>query len=109
MQLCNISHFCYDIDDDNELRVVIQVNNPVDCLKRYRDAFNAVRSPFNMQQHNQFLNNWNTSQTFFVKGQCDRDDFAAILNILKKCNPDLKIDDKLTVQILSPDAAKKEL
>ena len=103
MQLSNITHLCWDVDDaSNELSVVIQVNNPVDCSKRYRDSFNAVRSPFNMHEQNQFLNNWNTNQTFYLKGAPDRKDFAAMLNFLKQQNPDIKIDQKLTVQILSP-------
>jgi hypothetical protein len=66
----NIISFSYELTD-KVLHAVIQLKNPVSVRKRLKGESNTVRSPFNMQNQNEFLNYWNLNQTFYLKGVCD--------------------------------------
>lgn len=82
------------------MQVVVQVRNPLPVRKRLRGQTNTARSPFNMHLQSPFLNYWNCQQTFYLRGHCDRHDFAMMLNTLRSVNPTVKIEQELPVKFL---------
>jgi chromatin segregation and condensation protein Rec8/ScpA/Scc1 (kleisin family) len=59
---------------------------------------------------NIFLNYWNLNQTFFMVGVSTKDKFLHFLDVIKRRNPSLKVnEDSYLTERLSIDETKKEL
>lgn len=118
VQLPADRRFSEDPDIVN-LRLVLQLNLPCVCYKRYfnqKGRPSRVRSPFNMLESekawegNEFLNYWNLNQTFLIEGQATFSMFFKFLNSVKLHNPCCKITaDQLKIKSIANNEIKSQI
>lgn len=134
----NVKHIMYSVEEKGLPRgnifvtIMIQMDAPCSCRKknfingtgRQRmasksqsfkfDAIQNSRSPLNMGEDHDclFLNNWNLSQTFYLKGQTTVGLFENFKQVLaKRCLTATIVEEKgpLGVQILDIESCKQEM
>ena len=102
--------------------MIIEMKQACSCMKNYANmrCLSHVRSIFHMTaekngqgehlHRNIFLNYWNLNQTFFMVGTSTKDKFFHFLDVIKRRNPSLKVNENsYLTERLSLDETKKEL